>query len=180
MTKAEAQDQRPDDPPADEGDGAAAPSDEAADDARLAELKDKWLRALAELENVRRAARLEGEQVRLYGSTPLLRAMLGVLDDLQRALASPPAGLEPEYLSGLRLIERNFIDALAAHGVQLVAAEPGGRFDPSVHRAIMEQDSDTVEPGAILATVQAGYRLHDRLLREAHVIVARAPKGAEG
>lgn len=160
---------------------AAAPETSALDEAgagheaQLAELKDKWLRALAELENVRRASRIESEQVRMYGATPLLQALLGVLDNLQRALAAPP-DIDPEYLAGLQLIERQFADTLAAYGVKPVPAEKGQRFDPTVHRAIMEQESTEVEPGAILTPVVAGYRLHDRLLREAQVVVARAPQ----
>lgn len=163
----------------DEG-AAAAPETSAAEapaeaEAQLAELKDKWLRALAELENVRRASRIESEQVRMYGATPLLLALLGVLDNLQRALAAPPAGIDKEYLAGLQLIERQFTDTLAAHGVKPVPADKGQRFDPTLHRALMEQESTEVEPGAILTPVVPGYRLHDRLLREAQVVVARAP-----
>jgi molecular chaperone GrpE len=157
----------------------AAADVDATIDSQVAELKDKWLRALAELENVRRAARIEGEQARRYGATPALQALLGVLDNLQRALATPPAAIDPEYLAGLQLIEQQFADALAAQGVSPVPAQKGQRFDPSVHRALMEQESDEVEPGAILTLVVPGYRLHDRLLREAQVVVARA-RGGEG
>jgi len=156
--------------------GVAGPDEAAAAGSQVAELKDKWLRALAEMDNVRRAARTECEQVRRYGATPLLQGLLGVLDNLQRALAAPPAGIDPDWVAGLRLIERQFTDALAANGVLPVPAEPGQRFDPTVHRAIMEQDSDQVDPGSILAVAVPGYRLHDRLLREAQVVVARAPQ----
>jgi molecular chaperone GrpE len=159
--------------PAGAGDPTESPP---AAEAQLAELKDKWLRALAELENVRRASRIESEQVRMYGATPLLQALLGVLDNLQRALAAPPADLDREYLAGLQLIERQFADTLAAYGVKPVPAERGQRFDPTLHRALMEQESSEVEPGAILTPVVPGYRLHDRLLREAQVVVARAPQ----
>lgn len=161
---------------------AAAPETSAAEEApaseaQIVELKDKWLRALAELENVRRASRIESEQVRMYGATPLLLALLGVLDNLQRALAAPPAGIDPDYLAGLQLIERQLADTLAAYGVKPVPADKGQRFDPTLHRALMEQESSEVEPGAILTPVVPGYRLHDRLLREAQVVVARAPAG---
>jgi molecular chaperone GrpE len=164
-------------------DGASAPPDvDAPDEAaagvesQVAELKDKWLRTLAEMDNVRRAARIECEQARRYGATPLLQGLLSVLDNLQRALAAPPAGIDPEWLAGLRLIERQFTDTLAANGVVPVPAETGQRFDPTMHRAIMEQESDEVDPGSILAVAVPGYRLHDRLLREAQVVVARAPQ----
>jgi molecular chaperone GrpE len=168
----------------DEDDELEVPVEPASEDgleppAASAELKDKWLRALAELENVRRASRIESEQVRRYGAAPLLAALLGVLDNLQRALAAPPAGIDADYLAGLQLIERQFTDALTAHGVLPIPAQKGQRFDPTVHRALMEQESDEVEPGSILTLVVPGYRLHDRLLREAQVVVARAPQGAE-
>lgn len=182
MSSPEAQDdefQAPVEPAAQDCAVPAAARVEAPSELQLAELKDKWLRALAELENVRRASRMESELVRRYGSTPLLQALLGVLDNLQRALATPPAGIDPDHLAGLQLIERQFADALAAHGVLPVPAQKGQRFDPTAHRALMEQASDEVEPGAILTLVVPGYRLHDRLLREAQVVVARAPKAAE-
>jgi len=157
--------------------GVAAPDDAAAGaESQVAELKDRWLRALAEMDNVRRAARIECEQARRYGATPLLQGLLGVLDNLQRALAAPPAGIDPDWLAGLRLIERQLMDTLAANDVLPVPAEKGQRFDPTVHRAIMEQESDEVDPGTILAVAVPGYRLHDRLLREAQVVVARAPQ----
>ena len=182
MTATEADHEHPDDPPSAEPEAAAAASPagpplEAPAEAQAADFKDKWLRALAELENVRRASRIEGEQVRLYGAAPLLKALVGVRDDLRRALAAPPPGLDPDYLAGLTLVERHFADALAAHGVVPVPAEKGQRFDPNMHRALLEQESDEVEPGAILTPVLPGYRLHDRLLREAQVVVARAPAG---
>ena len=177
MDRAEAQDDPLDAPEAPAPRDAAAAA-EATGGTQLAEVKDKWLRALAELENVRRASRIEGEQVRRYGSAPLLQALLGVLDNLQRALAAPPAGIDADYVAGLQLIERQFADSLAAHGVLPVPAEKGQRFDPTVHRALMEQESDEVPPGTIVSLVVPGYRLHDRLLREAQVIVARAPDGS--
>lgn len=167
--------------PDDQGAGGTAGAEGGlgaeSSDAAVAEMKDKWLRALAELENVRRASRIESEQVRRFGATPLLQALLGVLDNLQRALTAPPAGIDADYLTGLQHIERQFIDTLAASGVTVVPAQKGQRFDPSVHRALMEQESDEVEPGAILTPVLPGYRLHDRLLREAQVVVARGRDG---
>jgi molecular chaperone GrpE len=156
---------------------SAEPDETAADP--VAEITDRWLRAKAELENMRRAARLETEQARRYGAGPAILGLLTVLDNLQRALASPPASLDEEYFAGLRLIERQFLDVLALHAVTPVPAERGTPLDPAVHRALMEQPSDEVAPGCILLVAVPGYRLHDRLLREAQVVVARAPGPAE-
>jgi molecular chaperone GrpE len=109
----------------------------------------------------------------------VILGLLSVLDNLQRALAAPPESLDPDYLAGLQLIERQFLDVLATHGVTPVPAERGTPLDPALHRALMEQDSDEVAPGCILVVAVTGYRLHDRLLREAQVVVARAPAPAE-
>ena len=163
---------------AQDGDVAAAPASalplEPSPEQQIAELQDKWLRARAELENVRRAGRQDADQARRYGAGPVLLALVSVLDNLQRALAQPPAGLDEDFLRGLRLIEQQFLAALASAGVSTVPAERGQAFDPNLHRALLEQPTDEVPPGAILQVVVPGYRLHDRLLREAHVVVARA------
>ena len=142
--------------------------------AEEADFREKWLRALAEIDNIRRAARLDVDEARRYGATSTLLGLLPVLDNLQRALASPPAGLAPDFLAGLQLIEQQFRSALEVAGVSRVPAGKGSPLDPRAHRALLEQPSSDVAPGTILAEVQAGYRLHDRLLREAQVIVARA------
>jgi molecular chaperone GrpE len=167
-------------------DPAAGAAEQAVDQAlgddaerQIAELKDKWLRARAELENVRRAARQEIDHAHRYGASSVLTGLLGVLDNLQRALASPPETLDPDFQAGLQLIEQHFRDVLATHGVERVPGEKGAPFDPSVHRALLEQETDEVPPGTILSLALEGYRLHDRLLREAQVVVARAPSAEQ-
>ncbi len=154
---------------------AATPSSEE----QLADLRDRWLRARAELENVRRAARLDVDQSRRFGAAPALLALIGVLDNLQRALGAAPPGLDEGFQNGLKLIERQFLDALAAQGVTEVPAA-GTTFDPKLHRALMEQPSEDASPGTILHVAVPGYRLHDRLLREAQVVVARRPEPLTG
>jgi molecular chaperone GrpE len=142
---------------------------------RLDELTDKWLRARADLENVRRTSRLDADEARRYGAAPALAGLLEVLDNLQRALATAPEGLDEDFAQGVALIEDQFRRVLAAHGVSPVPAETGMPFDPGMHRALIEQPSSDVPPGSILVVAVPGYKLHDRLLREAQVIVARAP-----
>ena len=155
-------------------DAPAAPAEPAAQ-AQLAELNDKWLRARAELENVRRAARLDVDAARRYGAAPALAALLSVLDNLQRALSAPPSGAPADFLQGLRFIAQQFAAALAEQGVTPVPAEPGQALDPRCHQALLEEPSDAQPPGCILRVALAGYRLHDRLLRPAQVVVAREP-----
>jgi len=165
--------------------GAYSPADAEAAGAgsveqELVELQAKWLRARADLENVRRTLRQEADTARRYGAAPVLAGLLEVLDNLQRAVAAPPAGIDPTFLHGLQLIEQQFRTVLESHGVSPVPAARGQPLDPNLHRALMEQPSDEVPPGTILLTAVPGYRLHDRLLREAQVIVARAPRAGGG
>jgi len=143
-------------------------------------LKDKWLRALAEADNAHKRARTDVDEARRFGTAELLRALLPVLDNLQRALASPPAGLDPQFLEGLQLIEQQWLAVLAAYGVQAVPAEIGAPLDPQRQRALLEQPTDEHPPGAVVAEIARCYMLHDRLLREGQVVVARAPDAPAG
>jgi molecular chaperone GrpE len=156
-----------------------APAKEAPEPLTLEEevllLRDKWLRAKAESDNVRKMAAQDVADARRYGASATLLGLLDVLDNLQRALAAPPEESDETFLTGLRLIEQQFTGVLEAHGVTPVKAEKGMPLDPMLHRALLEQPSDEVEPGRILVVAVSGYKLHDRLLREAQVVVARAP-----
>ncbi len=162
------------------GDAATRESAPPSSEEQLADLRDRWLRARAELENVRRAARLDVDQSRRFGAAPALLALIGVLDNLQRALGAAPPGLDEGFQNGLKLIERQFLDALLAQGVTEVPAAAGTTFDPKLHRALMEQPTEGAAPGTILHVAVPGYRLHDRLLREAQVVVARRPEPLTG
>jgi len=153
--------------PDEQADGEPAP------DAQIAELTDKWLRARAELENVRRAARQDVDAARRYGAAPAITSLLAVLDNFQRALAAPPAAVPADFLQGLRFIEQQFLAVLEEHGVSRVTPEPGQPLDPRVHQALHEEDAPELPPGSIVRLLLPGYRLHDRLLRPAQVVVAR-------
>ena len=146
---------------------------EPAPDAQLAELTDKWLRARAEIENVRRAARQDVDAARRFGAAPAITSLLAVLDNFQRALAAPPAAVPADFLQGLHFIEQQFLAVLEEHGVSRLTPEPGQPLDPRVHQALHEEDAPGVAPGAIVRVLLPGYRLHDRLLRPAQVVVAR-------
>jgi molecular chaperone GrpE len=163
-----ASDTASDDTPGDE------PETERDLEAELTEAKDRWLRARAELENVRRRARLDVEEAREYGTGDVLLQMLPVLDALQRGIAALPEGDEDPVLEGLRLTEQQFTATLERLGVIAVAAELGTPMDPECHRALVEQPTDEHPPGTIVAEISRGYRLRDRLLREAEVVVAKA------
>ncbi|RKY21190.1 MAG: nucleotide exchange factor GrpE [Planctomycetota bacterium] len=145
-------------------------------EAELAEAKDRWLRARAELENVRRGARRDVEEAHAYGAASLLREVVSLLDDLQRALAAAPDDADAGLLEGLRNTEQKFQGLLDRQGVKPVPCEPGTPLDPECHRALVEQPTGEHPPGTIVTEISRGYRLRERLLREAEVVVARAPE----
>jgi molecular chaperone GrpE len=161
---------------------AGEPNDEqAAPEAQIAELKDKWLRSRAEMENLRRSSRQELDVARRFGAAPAFTRLLDVLDNLRRAIAAAPADVPADFLQGLALIEQQFLGVLEEHGVSAVNAEPGQPLDPRLHQAIAEEDAPGAAPGTIVHAPVSGWRLHDRLLRPAQVVVARAPRpAAEG
>ncbi|MCB9899234.1 MAG: nucleotide exchange factor GrpE [Planctomycetes bacterium] len=151
----------------------AAGSDAGPPDDDPAVLKDRWLRARADLENVRRRARLDVDEARHYAVSSLAQTLLPVIDTLQRALDSAPEGTDAAFLEGVRLTEQQLLAALASAGVVPLETRVGDPFDPSRHRALVEQPTDEHTPGSIVAELVRGYMIHDRLLREAQVAVAK-------
>ncbi|MCH7812873.1 MAG: nucleotide exchange factor GrpE [Planctomycetes bacterium] len=160
---------------------AAGPTDEAPVDPlealrrQLADANDKHLRAVAELQNFRRRASAEKQETLRYGAADLIRAVLTVVDDFERTLAALAEHESSSVVQGIELIHDNLLKALAAHHVERVSAA-GQTFDPNLHEAIMQQPSPDHPAGAVLQEVQAGYRLWDRVLRPAKVIVSTGPE----
>ena len=167
----------------------AALGDPAGDKARLeaeiASLKDKFLRAFAEAENVRRRADKEIQDAKTYGIASFARDVLNVADDLARALGSVEAeakataeGNFKALLDGLELTERGLVKALEKHGIRKI--EPKGeKFDPNLHQAMFEVPDASVPTGTVVQVVQAGYVIGERVLRPAMVGVARGGPKAE-
>jgi molecular chaperone GrpE len=156
----------------------------AALEAEIAKLKDERLRALAEIENVRRRAQRDRQDASQYAISGFARDLLSVADNLQRALASvdPGArGSDPALdalMSGVEMTERELMAIFERHGVKHIEAE-GALFDPHVHEAMFEIPNPAVAQGTVLQVVQQGYLLHDRTLRPARVGIARGgPKPA--
>jgi len=166
----------PSDPPAEGGEAAdhpEQPDELAALRASVEELTDKHLRAVAELQNFRRRATAEKDEAVQYASAGLARAVLPVVDDFERMLASAREGEASSLLEGVRLIHQNLLKALEAHHVQRI--ESAGRpFDPTCHEAMMQQPTTEHPPGTVLEEYQPGYKLWDRVLRPAKVIVSQA------
>ncbi len=165
--------------------------DDAARAARLeaevAGLRDQLLRALAESENQRRRGQREREEAVRYAAAPVLRDLLAVADNLQRALESVPEdaasqnGTIKTLLEGVQLTERELQSVFERHGI--VKLEPmGERLNPHHHEAMFEVPDPDQPSGTIVQVVQPGYLLHDRLLRPARVAVAKGapPAGPAG
>jgi molecular chaperone GrpE len=142
--------------------------------------KDRALRALAEVENVRKRLERERDESRTYSVTRFARDMLTVADNLSRALAAFPPDVRAKaddsvkaILEGVDATARELGAALARHGVKPIEAE-GQRFDPNLHQAIAEVPTGDSQPGTVVNVVQPGYLIGDRLLRPAMVTVAKA------
>jgi molecular chaperone GrpE len=138
---------------------------------------DRLQRLKAEFDNYRkREARLQSERTQ-HASERLVKELLPVLDDLERALDAAERHEEAKLEDGVRLVHRELAGALAKEG--LVEIETGGKFDPHVHEALLSQPSEA-EEGTVIEVVQKGYRLGDRVLRPARVVIAASKEEPGG
>ena len=153
--------------------------------AENAELKDRVLRVLAEMENLRRRTEKEVADARAYGVTAFARDMLTVADNLARALESLPVealasadGAFKGLLEGVELTGRDLQSALGRHGVTKL--EPKGeKFDPNFHQAMFEAPDESLPAGTVMQVVQSGWKIGERVLRPALVGVSKGgPKAA--
>jgi molecular chaperone GrpE len=171
-----------------EASAAASPSaaQQQGDPAALAaELKDRLLRTLAEMENLRKRTEREVTDARLYGVASFARDLLGVADNMRRALdaVSPElrASAEPgvkALIDGVELTERELLKALEKNGVRQFSPR-GEKFDPNVHQAMFEVPNPAVPAGSVVEVVAPGYMIGERVLRPAMVGVSKGgPKTA--
>lgn len=138
----------------------------------LAESKNQLARAVADLENVRRRARKEKEDAVKYASVPLVESLLPVLDNFERALDAAEVSEEDKgFLDGVEMVYRQLLQALSDSGLTLVEAV-GTPFDPHVHNAVLQVDSDEHESGIVVEELQSGYRYRDRVIRPTMVKVS--------
>ena len=170
-----------------DGDGAISDGSNDEDgvkddpEANAEALKDQLLRALAETENLRKRAEREREEAAKYAITSLARDIVSVADNLQRALESVPTELAESNESdarigslrdGIEMTRQEFETVLARHGIERL--EPlGETFDHNFHQAMFEVEHEEYSAGTVVQVLQAGYRIHDRLLRPAMVGVAK-------
>ena len=154
--------------------------------AENASLKDRILRTLAEMENLRRRTEREVADAKTYGVSSFARDMVNVVDNLSRALDSLPEearagadGVLKSLIDGVELTARDLNAALGRHGVKKLEPE-GEKFDPNFHQAMFEVPDETLPSGTVTKVVQSGWRIGDRVLRPAMVGVSKGgPKAAK-
>jgi molecular chaperone GrpE len=160
----------------------AGPAEASAEDnlAAVTRERDEYLDTLqrlkAEFDNYRKRAARDQQSLIARAHERLVKELLPVLDDLERALGAAEAHEEAQLEDGVRLVYRALADLLRKEG--LVEIATNGRFDPHVHEALLSQPSDQAE-GSVIDVVQKGYRLGDRVLRPARVVVAAAKEAAQ-
>ena len=165
--------------PAVQPEPAVAPKPSTSLDRELAETKDRLLRTLADMDNMRKRTEREVADARAYGISNFARDILGVADNMHRAMAALDEELrakadEPTkvLLEGVELTERELMNVLEKHGVKRI--EPlGQKFDPNRHQAMYEIEDASVPAGTVVQVMQAGYLIGDRMLRPALVAVAK-------
>jgi molecular chaperone GrpE len=167
-----------------EQEGAAAPGEPVADNplasaqAEIGKLKDAWMRTAADFDNFRKRSRRELEDARKGGREELLKELLPVFDNLERAIHSSRQATDVKaVVDGVSMILKQFTDTLGRVGISKVATT-GTTFDPQIHEAIQQVETSDHPPGTVVAEVQPGYLSGERLVRAAMVVVAK-PKAAE-
>jgi molecular chaperone GrpE len=151
----------PDPPP------AAAAADAVEQDLR--EFRDRYLRTLADFENFRKRSEREKQDYFRYAMAGVIKDLLPVLDNFDRALEHAEEG--DDFHRGVSLIYKQLFDVLRRHGLKIIE-ESNVRFDPNIHEAVVTEEDPSVPSHTVTAVLQKGYFLHDRLLRPAMVKVA--------
>lgn len=156
---------------------AVSDSELAIAQEEIATLKDQLQRTLADNQNVRRRAEQDVEKAHKFGVEKLIKELLPVVDNLERALASAPEEQDEALkavLEGVSMTHKSFIDGLEKYQVAVIDPE-GEPFNPEEHQAMSMVEAPDAEPNTVLAVVQKGYSLHGRLLRPAMVMVSKSP-----
>lgn len=172
-------------PEAYEFDDEDTAQDNAALDAALAEiaqLKENMLRVAADAENAKRRAEREANDARAFAIQKFARDLLGVADNLSRALQHAPrddaSAAVKNLIVGLDMTEKELNQAFERNGLKKVEPGAGEKFDPHFHQAMMEQNAPTLPAGSVIMVMQPGYELMGRIVRPAMVVVADRASGA--
>jgi molecular chaperone GrpE len=156
---------------------AGAPA--SADVAKLQQERDalfeRLARATADFKNAQRRLEADAEQRAQYANSALIKGLLPVIDNFERALAVDPSKTDPaSILKGLQIVHDQLIKVLRDQKVEEIAPQPGEKFDPTRHEALMQQDAPQYAEPSVTMLLQKGYALHGRTLRPAGVAVSRA------
>ena len=135
---------------------------------------DRWLRAKADAENMRKRMQTEFDQRCQYANQGLIKSLLPVIDNFERALTQDPAKVDPAaILRGMQIVHDEWLRLLKQQNVEEIAPEPGTPFDPNQHEALMQQDAPRYTSPTVTQLLQKGYSLQGRTLRPAKVAVSR-------
>ena len=159
---------------------ALAPLDQVI--AERDDWKDRALRVAAEMENLKRRSETQQNDARAFAIQRFARDLLGVADNLERALKAAPKDAEGPaagLVTGLEMTQKSLLQAFETNGLKRLAPAAGDTFDPNFHQAMLEQPSDTVPGGSVIQTMQAGFELFGRTIRPAMVVVAAKGSGAK-
>jgi molecular chaperone GrpE len=157
--------------PSDQADKPGTPLEEAQ--AEIARIRDQLLRTAADYDNFRKRTRREVDDAQKRGKEELLRELLPVFDNLERAVVHAGQASDAKAVAdGVNMVLKQFQDTLGKVGIKRIAAV-GGAFDPSLHEAIQQVETNDHPAGTIVAEVQPGYAMGDRLLRASMVVVAK-------
>ena len=143
----------------------------------IAELNERIVRLTADFDNFRKRAQREKDEARQFANQGLLEKLLPVLDNFEMALTAVKDA-DPSVRDGVQMILDQLLGVLKESGVEPVDAM-GQPFDPNFHEALSQEETTEVEEGTVVQQVQRGYKLNDRLVRPARVVVAKAPGAAE-
>ncbi len=161
----------------------AAEADAEALKVENAALKDQILRYAAEADNVRRRSEREVNDARAYAIQKFARDLFAVADHLSAATTHAPRDFADQvvknFVVGVEMTEKELASVFERNGLKKVAPEKGGKFDPHLHQAMMEQPGEGVPPGAVIKVLQPGYELFGRVVRPAMVVVAAKTGAAE-
>jgi molecular chaperone GrpE len=150
--------------------------------AENAAMKEQMLRIAAEAENTKRRTEREANDARAFAIQKFARDLLGVADNLARAMAAQPADngdtAVKNFVVGVEVSEKELQAAFERNGLKKLDPARGEKFDPNLHQAVMEQPAEDVAGGGVLQTLQAGYELFGRIVRPAMVIVAAKGSGS--
>ncbi|WP_417269425.1 nucleotide exchange factor GrpE [Celeribacter sp.] len=142
------------------------------------EFRDRFMRAMAETENVRKRADRDRREAENYGGSKLARDMLPVFDNLKRAvdvITDEQREAQAALIEGIELTMRELLSVFGRHGIEVISPEIGDEFDPNMHEAMFEAAVPETKAGDIIQVMNVGFMIHDRLLRPAQVGVSSTP-----